>query len=201
MKRLTADNNDGTAHYPYCFRDNTCGGMGEGNCGTCGFSQQVCERLAAYERTGLTPEEVLMALQINKNLVEQLERRWIPVTERLPYEKKTVESELDVTEEDSYVIQGDDKGVTKSVEDVLRKLELAKGLNNTENIAYGFDCQTITDILDCLSDCKNRELIDTLLRAKNSLESYLKENPDQGNNVSRIRLHDSLIERLIGELS
>ena len=84
MRRLTADRDNGTAYYPYCFRDDTCGSMGEGDCNTCDFSKQVCERLAAYERTGLTPEEVLMALQINKNLVEQLERRWIPVTERLP---------------------------------------------------------------------------------------------------------------------
>lgn len=84
MKRLTADSDNGTAYYPYCFRDDTCGGMGIEDCSTCDFIDQVCQRLAEYERTGLEPEEVMMALQINKNLVEQLERQWIPVEERLP---------------------------------------------------------------------------------------------------------------------
>ena len=55
MERLTKREN-GHAHYPRCFEE-PCGGMG---CRTedCEFKVEICERLAAYEDTGLTPEEV-----------------------------------------------------------------------------------------------------------------------------------------------
>ena len=56
MERLTKREN-GHAHYPRCFEE-PCGGMG---CRTedCEFKGEICERLAAYEDTGLEPEEVL----------------------------------------------------------------------------------------------------------------------------------------------
>ena len=56
MERLTKREN-GHTHYPRCFEE-PCGGMG---CRTedCGFNVEICERLAAYEDTGLEPEEVL----------------------------------------------------------------------------------------------------------------------------------------------
>ena len=56
MERLTKRENR-HAHYPRCFEE-PCGGMG---CRTedCEFKVEICERLAAYEDTGLTPEEVL----------------------------------------------------------------------------------------------------------------------------------------------
>lgn len=56
MERLTKREN-GHAHYPRCFEE-PCGGMG---CRTedCEFKDEICERLAAYEDTGLKPEEVL----------------------------------------------------------------------------------------------------------------------------------------------
>lgn len=56
MERLTKREN-GHTHYPGCFEE-PCGGMG---CRTedCGFKVEICERLAAYEDTGLEPEEVL----------------------------------------------------------------------------------------------------------------------------------------------
>lgn len=56
MQRLTKREN-GHAHYPRCFEE-PCGGMG---CRTedCEFKDEICERLAAYEDTGLEPEEVL----------------------------------------------------------------------------------------------------------------------------------------------
>jgi hypothetical protein len=55
VKRLTKREN-GHAHYPRCFEE-PCGGMG---CRTedCEFKTEICERLAAYEDTGLEPEEV-----------------------------------------------------------------------------------------------------------------------------------------------
>ena len=55
MERLTKREN-GHTHYPRCFEE-PCGGMG---CRTedCGFKVEICERLAAYEDTGLEPDEV-----------------------------------------------------------------------------------------------------------------------------------------------
>lgn len=56
MERLTKREN-GLAHYPRCFEE-PCGGMG---CRfeDCEFKSEICGRLAAYEDTGLEPEEVL----------------------------------------------------------------------------------------------------------------------------------------------
>lgn len=56
MERLTKREN-GHAHYPRCFEE-PCGGMGCRN-EDCEFEDEICERLAAYEDTGLEPEEVL----------------------------------------------------------------------------------------------------------------------------------------------
>ena len=55
MERLTKREN-GHAHYSRCFEE-PCGGMG---CRTedCEFRVEICNRLAAYEDTGLTPQEV-----------------------------------------------------------------------------------------------------------------------------------------------
>lgn len=57
MERLTERDEKGNAYYPHCFRKDTCDGMG-GDCGECNFSQEVCERLAAYEDTELTPAQL-----------------------------------------------------------------------------------------------------------------------------------------------
>lgn len=56
MERLTKWEN-GHAYYPRCF-EKPCYG---GGCVTrdCPFETAICERLAAYEDTGLMPEEVL----------------------------------------------------------------------------------------------------------------------------------------------
>lgn len=56
MERLTKREN-GHAHYPRCFEE-PCGGMGCRD-EDCEFKDEICERLAAYEDTGLEPEEVL----------------------------------------------------------------------------------------------------------------------------------------------
>lgn len=55
MERLTKREN-GHVHYPRCFEE-PCGGMG---CRTedCEVKVEICERLAAYEDTGLEPDEV-----------------------------------------------------------------------------------------------------------------------------------------------
>ena len=59
MERLTEWNGGQTRHayYPRCFKD-PCYGDGC-KINDCLFETAVCERLAAYENTGLTPEEVL----------------------------------------------------------------------------------------------------------------------------------------------
>ena len=58
MKRLTAVSDVGEAYYPYCYREDTCDGEGgTEKCRDCKFSEEICKTLAAYENTGLTPEE------------------------------------------------------------------------------------------------------------------------------------------------
>ena len=57
MKRLTQRSNFGTAYYPRCFEE-PC--IGDGcKIKDCLFDNTICERLAAYEDTGLMPAEVL----------------------------------------------------------------------------------------------------------------------------------------------
>ena len=58
MERLTEWNGEQTRHayYPRCFKD-PCYGSGC-KIKDCPFEEAVCERLAAYEDTGLTPEEI-----------------------------------------------------------------------------------------------------------------------------------------------
>ena len=58
MERLTEWNDEQTRHayYPRCF-EAPCYGSGC-KIKDCPFETAVCERLAAYEDTGLTPEEI-----------------------------------------------------------------------------------------------------------------------------------------------
>ena len=58
MERLTEWNGEQTRHayYPRCFED-PCYGSGC-KIENCPFEAAVCDRLAAYEDTGLTPEEI-----------------------------------------------------------------------------------------------------------------------------------------------
>ena len=55
MERLT-QRNKGNAYYPLCFRE-PCKGEGC-KIKDCLLDEEVCEKLAAYEDTGLTPEEI-----------------------------------------------------------------------------------------------------------------------------------------------
>ena len=61
MERLTARNErfPDETYYPYCFREDACGGEGMSDkCDICEFPIKICKRLAAYEDTGLTPEQI-----------------------------------------------------------------------------------------------------------------------------------------------
>lgn len=50
MQRLTGRDEHGNANYPYCFREDTCGGMGaSGKCDICVSTDAVCGKLAEYE--------------------------------------------------------------------------------------------------------------------------------------------------------
>lgn len=61
MNRLTArDERTGNAYFPNCFEG--CDGV----CGKCDHETDFCERLAAYEDTGLDPEDIPTALEMCK---------------------------------------------------------------------------------------------------------------------------------------
>lgn len=68
MNRLTARSKNREAYYPVCVE--ACDGDLQ-DCGNCDIYKDICDRLAAYEDTGLEPEEI---------------PHWIPVSERLPEE-------------------------------------------------------------------------------------------------------------------
>jgi hypothetical protein len=68
MNRLTARSKNGEAYYPVCIE--VCDGEPQ-DCGNCDIDKDICDRLAAYEDTGLEPEEI---------------PHWISVSERLPEE-------------------------------------------------------------------------------------------------------------------
>jgi hypothetical protein len=79
MERLTEWNESShkNAYYPRCFKE-PCYGSGC-KIKDCPFETAVCERLSAYEDTGLTPKEVTAqgelfdyALKESKTLAEQL---------------------------------------------------------------------------------------------------------------------------------
>lgn len=56
MERLTNRNQYGRAYFKQCFEEPCCGyGCKDADCL---YIDRVCEQLAAYEDTGLSPEEV-----------------------------------------------------------------------------------------------------------------------------------------------
>ena len=78
METLTAISENGKAYYPYCFRENTCDGCGSSEkCDQCELSLKVCDTLAAYENTGITPPEIMelkerdTAMEINEIHVDE----------------------------------------------------------------------------------------------------------------------------------
>lgn len=72
MGRLTARDEHGNAYYPKCF-DEPCNG---GGCtkDMCDFAAEVCNKLAAYEDTGIDPEQLSVIdeeyLKMSKELAE-----------------------------------------------------------------------------------------------------------------------------------
>ena len=72
MERLTKRNEHGKAYYPYCFKENTCDGLGTSEqCDMCDFDQNVCEKLAEYE--DLEEQGILIKLPISvENVIDKL---------------------------------------------------------------------------------------------------------------------------------
>lgn len=80
MERLTARNKKSPkeAYYPYCFQNDTCDGQGPSDkCDMCPLPYEICETLADYEDTGLTPEQIRelkerdTAMEINEIHVDE----------------------------------------------------------------------------------------------------------------------------------
>lgn len=58
MKRLTKRNECGDAYYPECYE--RCYGEGASEkCNDCEYDKKICDTLAGYEDTGLTPEKIV----------------------------------------------------------------------------------------------------------------------------------------------
>ena len=56
MSRLTARDEHGNAYYPRCFKESCNSGGCTKN--MCDFAVEVCDKLAAYEDTGIDPEQL-----------------------------------------------------------------------------------------------------------------------------------------------
>ena len=86
MERLTKREILGNAYFPKCFED-PCNGCGcqDDDCDM----GEVCEKLASYEDTGLTPEQIreidrLYSEKCMELAEERKKHEWIPCSERLP---------------------------------------------------------------------------------------------------------------------
>lgn len=67
MDRLTErDERTGNAYFPNCFEG--CDGV----CGKCNHETDFCERLAAYEDTGLTPKQIIQMDKLYQEKCEEL---------------------------------------------------------------------------------------------------------------------------------
>lgn len=91
MNRLTARTTNGHAYYPECFKA-PCNGDG---CKKemCDFSIEICSKLADYEDTGLTPEQI-----------RQIDELYAEKCRELSEEKKKHEwNVIKYREEDGYL--------------------------------------------------------------------------------------------------
>lgn len=89
MSRLTSRDEHGHAYFLQCFED-PCNGSG---CQKeqCEYLNEVCEKLASYEDTGLSTEQIIEIDKLYSEKCRELEKEqkkqeWIPCSERLPEE-------------------------------------------------------------------------------------------------------------------
>ncbi len=66
-ERLTARSRAG-AYFKKCFEEEC-----DGNCRECKFTEEICERLAAYEDTGLLPAQIHEIDKLYKGLCKEKE--------------------------------------------------------------------------------------------------------------------------------
>ena len=90
MERLTARNKNGEAYYPQCYCKDGCDGFG-GDCSNCKFNDGVCEMLAAYEDTCLTPDQLRQIRIWYEELATELARYKAAIAEAA---KKPQEDEI-----------------------------------------------------------------------------------------------------------
>lgn len=139
MDRLTARTTKGHAYYPECFKA-PCNGSG---CQKelCEFSIEICNKLADYEDTGLTPEQVgqveeLYMEKCRELAEEKKKHRWISV--KNPPEENggyicTLAGDL-VGNEDSFVgINWYENGEWDDAEDVIAWMPLPDPYKENEN--------------------------------------------------------------------
>ncbi len=95
VERLTERNEYGEAYYKRCYAS-PCEGTGE-SCDNCDLIDiEVCEALAAYEDTGITPDQMREISRLYQIKCEELiacqrnehNNGWIPCSERLPENEK-----------------------------------------------------------------------------------------------------------------
>ena len=89
MERLTKREILGNAYFPKCFEEpcNGCGCQDD----DCDYMGEICEKLASYEDTGLTPEQIreidrLYSEKCRDLADERKKHEWILCSERLPEE-------------------------------------------------------------------------------------------------------------------
>lgn len=97
MERLTArDEKTGNLYFSACFREDTCFGMGpdgEKDCSFCPEGLRQAERLAAYEDTGLEPEEITRI----KNFVESETAKLLVKLEQTKAERDNYRAALQIS--------------------------------------------------------------------------------------------------------
>lgn len=85
MKRLTV-RIDGSAYCLGRYQNKHCNVK---RCGSCEINDEIIKKLADYEDTGMTPEQVI-EMQMDWVAMKAAYSRWIPVTERLPEDEHYV---------------------------------------------------------------------------------------------------------------
>ena len=144
MERLT-DRINGNAYYPKCFEKPCYGEGSTENCDKCDFNFKVCEKITAYEESGLEPKEV-------HQLIEN-EAFWHKEAVRLAAEIGEIKIKLGgFIEKNSR-----HKELTKELEAYRKKLERLKELKKQEpdNNYHEWDkevSRTEHNIAECLRE-------------------------------------------------
>lgn len=81
MKRLTKRNESGEAYYSKCIKK--CNGASSRKCDECKQERKICEKLAAYEDSGLKPEQVQKLARWYEEKLREWGKGWIDEKEML----------------------------------------------------------------------------------------------------------------------